>query len=661
MTSTEETTSPGAADDNPSEAIDDVDDIEVDDLEEFEDEAPGPPEPYVFDPKHGALAGEILDAALGRSPDGPDGWRLVENVLEDRGDVTDAPLARELSSIGGRSLATGKLTDPDTTFVSDRMWPKPTEATADVINLWREALDNATEPAAIARLEELLIVSRDGKLPARARNAALHYVASTKTLDDDLATCAYLTRAWSIARRFRLADVEAVVLDEIEERVTHPKIRAHMGRIMPLVAVLCQKPSDAARLPAQHELAERVLEEIVSVETMHHIVAAASDLRRRIIVAGPDHGAAHQRTRRDELVALRRIADVKGREPMVQQSHLETAAKYATNHNLQAELREIRRDLEAVSPHVKLAKISASSHIPSWIPELEVHRYTVGYDWAQGLLHFLRTPAPCGDINKIKANTRARGFGLRHLFNTVLLGADMLPRKTLVTDEQKYHHEDCQHVSIASEHWGHFAALGLQRLAEEHGIPGEDELHTFFLDVFNCDPTGARILAKAFRHFWSGDHLEAVYLAAPATEAAARRLLRELDEGIYQVQVGKNAGEYPALGTLLDELETLGLDESWHFFLTWLLLGPDGRNIRNDVAHGFTVETQPALAALVLRGAAVLITASGTIDGEGKHVHLAGQEHDAGLVDRAAAAVSNALLFCHTRIEVARDRRRDRN
>lgn len=648
MNSAEDTASATGADDTA--------DIELDELK---DELPPPPKPYVFGEGHGPLAGGIIDAALGGAPDGPDGWGLVEQVLKKRGDVTDEALSRELSAIGGRSLSTGTLTDPDTAFVADRMWPKPTEATEDVVKLWRAALDYATEPAAIARLEELLIVCRDGNVPARARNAALNYVASAKSLDDDLATCAYLTRAWSIARRFRFIEVEATVLNDIEERVTRQEIRAHMGRVMPLVAVLCRTPSDPTRLPGQHERVEGVLADIVAVETMHHIVAAASDLRRKIIVAGPDHDAAHKTTRRDELTALRRIADVKGREPMVRQSHLETAAKYATNHNMQPELREIRRELEAVSSLVKLAKISISAHIPSWIPELEVHRYTVGYDWAQGLLHFVLSPAPCGDIVTIKANTRSRGSGLRHLFTTVLLGADMLPRKTLVTDEEKYHHDDCRHVSIASEHWGHVSALGLQQLAEKHGIPGEDELHSFFLDVFNCDPSGARVLAKALRHFWSGDNLEAVYLAAPATEAAARRLLRELDEGVYRVQVGKNPGKYPELGTLLDELLTLGLDESWHFFLTWLLLGPDGRNIRNDVAHGFTVETHSALAALVLRGAAVLITASGTVSDEGKRIHLAEQNSGEGIVDRVATALSRSLLFWHTRIELVRDRRRE--
>lgn len=45
---------------------------------------------------------------------------------------------------------------------------------------------------------------------------------------------------------------------------------------------------------------------------------------------------------------------------------------------------------------------------------------------------------------------------------------------------------------------------------------GEDELTTFFLDTFKCDPGGARILAKALRQFWARDYLETAYLPAPA-------------------------------------------------------------------------------------------------------------------------------------------------
>jgi hypothetical protein len=646
----------GPAGDAPDAAFDNDD---LDDEDPDEEDVPSPPR-YVFDPTHVTVAADILDAALGNAPDSPGGWGLVESALEARGGVVDEALARELSAVGGRSLKTGGLAEPDTQFAADGFWPAPKDASADVVALWREALDEVTHPAAIARLEEMLLARRDGNLPARARRAAISYIAAVAGLEDDLTTCAYLTRAWTISRIFNLTDVEDHVLDEIEARVGRPEVRAHMGRVMPLLAVMASSPSNIARQPALHATAEAVLADIVNVETMHHVVAAAGELRRRMIAPGPDADARRAQTRQDEMTALRRIAAAPN-HALVRQSHLETAARFATQHNLRADLKEIQRELEVVSgSDLGMAKISASGHIPSWIPLTDLHAYTHGYTWHSGLLYFLLSSVPCGDVDKIRESTRRRGFSLRHLFSTVLLGADGLPRKTLSTEEEKLEHDVSQHVAIASQHRGHNYAAGLHKLAEKYGIPTEDELTTFFLDTFKCDPGGARILAKSFRHFWTRDYLETTYLAAPATEAAARRLLRELDEGMYQVQVGRSPGKYPALGTLLDALLDFGLDPSWHYFLSWLLLGPDGSNIRNDVAHGFTVGMDDVHAALVLRAASVLVTATGSVEGETKTLTLAQPSEPRlglrGLADRAVAVMSRNLLRAHMLLESRRYR-----
>ena len=54
-------------------------------------------------------------------------------------------------------------------------------------------------------------------------------------------------------------------------------------------------------------------------------------------------------------------------------------------------------------------------------------------------------------------------------------------------------------------------------------------------------------------------------------------------------------------------MERIALDESWAYFIKWLLLGPIGMNIRNDLAHGFVHDAGPVYSALVLRAAAVLV------------------------------------------------------
>jgi Domain of unknown function (DUF4209) len=130
----------------------------------------------------------------------------------------------------------------------------------------------------------------------------------------------------------------------------------------------------------------------------------------------------------------------------------------------------------------------------------------------------------------------------------------------------------------------------------------------------------------------------------PKIEAAARSLLRALDEGIYQVQVSRDPGGYPGLYVLLNELESLALDEDWAWFLRWLLLGPIGQNVRNDVAHGFVSDLRPEYVALVLRAAAILITAAPVADDLGRHVDVLPQLESptrlARLADRTLAAVS---------------------
>ena len=62
---------------------------------------------------------------------------------------------------------------------------------------------------------------------------------------------------------------------------------------------------------------------------------------------------------------------------------------------------------------------------------------------------------------------------------------------------------------------------------------------------------------------------------------------------------------------LLDKLEDIALDESWAFFFAWLLAGPWGANLRNDVSHGLPAPMTPAHAALILRAVTVLAVVAG--------------------------------------------------
>ena len=160
---------------------------------------------------------------------------------------------------------------------------------------------------------------------------------------------------------------------------------------------------------------------------------------------------------------------------------------------------------------------------------------------------------------------------------------------------------------IRAESQGQFLAQGLHRFAERYGTPDEAALAAFLSENGRSDSVLATSLARAFLHFWRGDYEACAHVAVPKVEAAARALLRELDEGIYKLQVGQAQGQYPMLHPLLKELQELAMDESWTYFLLWLLLAPPGMNVRNDLAHGFIGDISPIYAALILRAAALLI------------------------------------------------------
>jgi hypothetical protein len=202
---------------------------------------------------------------------------------------------------------------------------------------------------------------------------------------------------------------------------------------------------------------------------------------------------------------------------------------------------------------------------------------------------------------------------LSSLFATTLFGAGGLPRVTTQSEDDKDAHEMSMAASTTAQHFGLYLAEGLVRMADVYELPTVDELTTAIVG-FGCrDPQLARGLAKGFRFFWDGDFEASVSVALPRFEAAARALLRELDEGIYKVQVSRDPGGYVGLYVLLDELEELALDPSWAYFFRWLLLGPYGANLRNDIAHGFTFDPGPVFAALALRAVSVLALVAGTL------------------------------------------------
>lgn len=196
-----------------------------------------------------------------------------------------------------------------------------------------------------------------------------------------------------------------------------------------------------------------------------------------------------------------------------------------------------------------------------------------------------------------------------------------------------------QAASMTATFYGQMFAIGLDQMASRFGVPPLDQL-TDAIVTHGCgDPQLAGGLARGFRHYFERDYESCAAVVVPMIEAAARSLLRELDEGIYRVQVGNDPGGYVGLYVLLEELEKLALDESWAFFFRWLLLGPYGANLRNDLTHGIIFDPGPVYTALLLRAASVLVLVAETLPTDDDLPEV-GSQHAAG---RRRQAVLDSL------------------
>ncbi|RZT17463.1 uncharacterized protein DUF4209 [Kribbella sp. VKM Ac-2569] len=620
---------------------------------------PAPIPAYVFDDAHLPIATDILDAAFTDLHLGPVGWGLVEQAAAKRPDL-DPTLVRELSLIASRDLRLARRGEVGCEFWLDGKWlPDPRNVSTDVVSLWVACAESVTSTGARARLEELLIARREGNVGQRARTAAASYLATVIGKDDELTLTIQLSRAWTIARKYSVTDVEDQVLDEILIRVESIS-PAHPGSLLPLVAILCHKPSSSARAEDLRTAADKLLTRLAKVLTRDHLAAEVADLRLSLL-HGPDADEARLQIRRDQLTALRLATTVAGLHPAVRQHHLAIAAEFATRHNFKTELRQIRAELESIPVEdLGLIRFSQSVPIPRQMPEYELQPFTRGHLWQDALGYFLHTGPPTGSVDDLRARASSGRSGLLSILPTQLLGHGGLPRVTLATEEAEVEHRMSEHAKVIAQTVGSCYAEGLMRLADRYGTPTLDDLQTYFVQQYKCNPAGAFILAKAYRMFWNGDYIDAVHLVIPAAEAAARRLLRMLDEGIYKVAVGNSVGEYPGFRVLLEELDTLALDPSWSWFLKWIFLGPIGLNLRNDVAHGFIVGIDPAYAALVLRAASLLITTTTTIDGERPIISVpsppAPRPGIRGVGDRLIRTASSALLRGHVRLEAIRRR-----
>ncbi|WP_405427691.1 hypothetical protein [Micromonospora sp. NBC_00617] len=572
------------------------------------------PQPYAFEPSQMSFAVEAVDLAVSGSADSWAAAAAVANAPapDELGDVT--MLRRELCraltyslhlGLGDEEPGCGLNADGNGLLPAVKDLPEP------VIQLWRAVADSVTEPAANARLHDLLWCRRDRGAGLHAACAARAYLQLANTGTVDMDAMEFLLRAWTLARQISDADVDHQArarLGQIVDDMITQYPGARPGILLPALAALSVGPVRAKKSPPKPD----------PIDVGDLLGRAAAACRRgsdATAIARYRRSRSHapsllQTIARDEVAAYFRDAD-DAPHPAVRMARLSAAARIAHERGLRDLERDAATQMQNIDPaSLGMHTFTASSTVPAHRIEPLLHGFTRPARWQQAMDAFLDSDCPTGDVTQLRAEASANRSPLSRILRPVRF-AGGLPRAVADTDQDLEKQEMSFYARVVAENHGRLLATGLNRLADRYGIPSEDDIVDYLLTRGARDPALARSLAKALRHFWNRDIESAIHLATPKVETAARALLIELDEGIYRAESAKTPGGFPGLYALLANLETVALDESWAFFFNWLLAGPWGANLRNDVSHGLPAPMTPAYAALILRAVSVLAIVAG--------------------------------------------------
>ncbi len=488
---------------------------------------------------------------------------------------------------------------PFLTFADGTTQPAHVEAQAsEVVARWKALFVDATSAVWRSRLGHLLVAS--GRLVGRERvdvaDAAIAgYLSIGSEWGQGLDGIDALRAALALSRQFRLTERRAEVLSAIVAAVesalkdSEPKA----GIVLGLTRTLVDQPDAPGDVDALLDRARG---------------AFADDPHRHDdVIAQQLHRARSDPVRRSELWRSRVDAwlDAGEREEGMRRAvFLQTAVEHAASSGD----RELRQRATARMQLLTIGELGLESVSTSMVLRGEdiaraVRPVTDAPDWRSGLVALAGMGPPTGNTAENRRVVEAQGdeFVFSALFPITKVGGDGLIRFTAETDEERAEYRLSQHEIFNLQMQAPLAAEALLRFPSHHDLPSVDELAAHFAASPVVDMSLGLGLARSFHRWWAGDFEGAAFTVVPRIETLVRNLLLGVNEGIYRLQRQSTPGQYPGLGYLLGVLRAHGLDESWHRYLSTLLVNPTGMNLRNELLHGFVGDVDLVVSALFLQ------------------------------------------------------------
>lgn len=243
---------------------------------------------------------------------------------------------------------------------------------------------------------------------------------------------------------------------------------------------------------------------------------------------------------------------------------------------------------------------------------------------AESLARFIQLwdRAPDKRSVAVAAEGAQKEFPLSHIFPRAIFNG---PRRiaTAYTDEEKRTTELFLHYGIHVD----LAAVYLARLYRRMADLGRwtaDAIVDFLASGVVFDEDKLPLLRTGIERYFARDYISALHVLVPQVEDTLRRLIGKM--GLPTTGIRDGVMQAITLGDVLKtDLLRQGLGEDFVFYLQFLFTEQQGKNLRNEVAHGLLPETtarEPLTtlvvdALLTLRAVELRPTVEAAAQGEG--------------------------------------------
>lgn len=476
--------------------------------------------------------------------------------------------------------------------------PELPDVPPEWVGVWAFMAERALAAASRSRLHDLLCELREGDIPHHAAEAVAGYrdVARLSSWHAvDRADC--LARALTLSRRFGLPDHDDLLRQMVDATATSlAAAEPEPGVALSLLAKLLDDDACPDRV-------DELLERARSTYRGAHLTEDVIELQKRRARGDVERLKELERTRVEAWLSEADVAS-----GLVRVVHLETAARLARAAGLRDLEERAQQRLQAIpKEELELQHVSAEASIPSEVVDEYLRPFTEAETVQDLLIALISHPPATGYVedNRRSLQQSRVEFPLQFLFPRVVLGGDHLPRWSPGSETEQEDGDLARQELLRFQVVGDLLARGLWLGAEGREFTIE-EVESFIADLPNQVPGVPKRLASALSSYWNEDWTAACFLALPCVEALCRSLVLSLERGIYETQRGKRPGQYPGLGVLLRWMRDEGLDESWYRYMWTVLASPAGMNLRNEVAHGFALQTGSSHAAAVIHMALYL-------------------------------------------------------